>query len=486
MDCHPVTCIACVACSLSGLLRECLGHVVLVIDASPEAPSILAQLQQERLVLATALVLLRLPFVLVLNKWDKRSRAEEGCNGLSDEPSSPKAPHLRKGRNSGDQYESFTGLRGSIGKDATSSWGLNSSSVGGTVNGRNECSKVSENSDAENRVETMEKEDREKMAEEIFQALVRMLAPASCAIEPFGPLQSSSVVEEVSWSGGVASQPGEEKRPLLAAGEQGLNGDLLLLPLGHWTKQTAAAVPVGEGPDREPVTDAREQQIDCEGEPLHSEVGSPCTTESTDKHLVTSQVSTDRAGAQRNPGASVDGRMSSQEAVRSQTDVDGATPHNRADGDDKKTGAKARGEALEEDMRSVGIHETDSGWRDPRWELQTQCEYDEPPGTARKSKSGNRSSSEDVPRDLMDRHCCCCANFPALLRTCIVGNGTHERPVPSSRAIAVSSSPLQRGGQKLRKDDSQSFLRCGDVFSVSCVDGRGVEELRRYLQVRYI
>lgn len=432
-----------------------------MIDASPEAPSISAQLQQERLVLATALVLLRLPFVLVLNKWDKRYRAEEGCNGLYGEASSLKAPPLRKGRNFPDKYESSTGLRDSNAKGATSS-------------------------DAKNRLETIEKEDREKMAEEVLQALVQMLAPASCAIGPFGPVQSSNVVEEVSWSGGIASQPGEEKKLLFASREPVPNGDLSLLPVRHWTKQTAAAVPVGESPDRETVTNAREQQIDCAGQPPHSEVGSPCATESADKHFVMSQGSIDRGSAQRNPGANADRIVSCQETVRNQTDVDAAVSHKEADGDNKKTGMKAQREAPGEEMKSVRIYGTDSGCIDAKWNFQTQCEYDERPGTARKYKSEHPSLSEDLRRDLLDTQFCCCANFPALLRTCIVGNETHGKLVPSSRAIPESSAPLRGGGQKLGKNDSESFLRCGDVFSVSCVDGTGVEELRRYLQVRYI
>ncbi|PHJ18631.1 hypothetical protein CSUI_007542 [Cystoisospora suis] len=468
--------------SINGLLRECLGHVVLVIDASPEAPSIPAQLQQERLVLATALVLLRLPFVLVLNKWDKRYRTAEGCSGLFDEASSLKAPLLRKNKNAPDRYESSIGLRDSTGKDATSSWGPNSRSVDGTMNGRGECSQVSEKFDAQNRVETIEKEDREKMAEEVLQALVKMLAPASCAIEPFGLLQSSNMVEEVSWGGGIAFQPGEEKRCLSAFGEQVPNGDLSLLPARQSTKQTFAAVSVCERPDREMVTDAPKQQIDCAGQPPHREVASPCGTESTDKHFVMSQGSNDPGSAQRNADANANGRMSCQETVRSQTDVDAAISHNTADGDNKKTETKTRSEAPKEEMKSVRVQETGSGWSDARWDVQRQCEYDESSDTARTSKSEHWSLSEDVRRDLLDRQFCCCANFPALLRTCIVGNQTHEKPVPSSRAIPVSSSPARGGRQKLGQDDSVSFLRCGDVFSVSCVDGRGVEELRRYLQ----
>ncbi|PFH33176.1 hypothetical protein BESB_083750 [Besnoitia besnoiti] len=58
--------------SLTGLLCECVAHVVLVVDASAEADPVPVQLQQARVLLATALLLLRLPFTLVFNKWEKR------------------------------------------------------------------------------------------------------------------------------------------------------------------------------------------------------------------------------------------------------------------------------------------------------------------------------------------------------------------------------------------------------------------------------
>lgn len=463
-----------------GLLRECLGHVVLVIDAARRAPSISAQLQQERLVLATALVLLRLPFVLVLNKWDKRFRPGEACDGALYEASSTGASS--KSRKSPNTSESPDALWASSREGKNPSGDCGSKYIDGTEDPRNKRSELSEGL-ADGKAESTEKRDRERMAEEVLQALIVMLSPAARAIAPLGPPPPFITLEaEVSSTTMSPYQEGE-KAARLSEAQEAEGGSPV--PARQGIGQKAAVPPVCARPQRGVGTDAQQHQASCPGQPTWGErAGTVSWTETnTREQSVSSQGGVGPRSARRNPKASIDARTSCSRSVTGELEDRndlGASQNKARGGSGTREGPRKEDQTLKEEGKSVRIHGKDTGWEDAK---KTPLEYTEWPGRTRNASSDQEPLLEAVQRDFLNRKVSCRANFQALLRTCVVGDGPRDKRASPPLACATSESLRP---ERCEPEKDGSFLRCGGVFSVSCVDGRGIAELGRYLQVRSV
>ncbi|CBZ53077.1 conserved hypothetical protein [Neospora caninum Liverpool] len=164
--------------ALTGLLRECLDHVVIVIDASPEAAPIPVQLQQERVLLATSLVLLRLPFTLVFNKWERRAdsgRARETAPGSSLASACQAAP------------SPVDGVEG--GEAATASVGQPGDPVGTNVWGKQRTDETANNEDEEPAIKA-------QLCAEVVGNLQAMFCVAGAALVDCTPICAGQDVEE--------------------------------------------------------------------------------------------------------------------------------------------------------------------------------------------------------------------------------------------------------------------------------------------------
>ncbi|KYK67760.1 hypothetical protein TGPRC2_255290 [Toxoplasma gondii TgCatPRC2] len=198
--------------ALTGLLRECLGHVVLVLDASPEAAPLQVQLQEERVLLATSLILLRLPFTLVFNKWERRNcgiRTDTNNAGSAPAFSEPCASSVSLvGAEEGTGAEAASMRLSGVSRETKNRWGK-----------RKEGERWRPNA-------TAEAEEKAQLCAEVLGNLQAMFRVAGAVLEdsclhrlsgPDGRAKHFCKREETKKVGEEAGEIEEEKVPTKAA-----------------------------------------------------------------------------------------------------------------------------------------------------------------------------------------------------------------------------------------------------------------------------